>query len=298
MIASRKAMLASFAILLAVGCGVTDPAPAPALGMYGTDAHLAPSEPLRTMRYAEHPRAFADLRLPEGQGPWPLAVIFHGGCWKAGIADRNYMAPLATRWQQRGIATLNVDYREVGDGGGWPGSFLDWAASEAVLRELATDQRIDMERLTFVGHSAGALPAQWLASAQDRSGPVGKRSPAFPANAIVFDGPADLGRDQGPFDALCEFSAVAPFMGGNASEVRQRYAAISPTDHRSELGKLLFIQAKLPPPDSTAVTALRDAGVAVEVVTSPDASHFDIITPGAEPYEALEPRILDRLNRR
>jgi acetyl esterase/lipase len=267
----------------------------PALGMYGTDAAVAPSKPDETLRYADHPRGLADLRLPAGQGSFPLAVIFHGGCWKTGIADRAYMAPLATRWQQKGIATLNVDYREVGDGGGWPGSFEDWAAIERTLKTLAEDRRIDMTRLTFVGHSAGALPAQWLASSQGPDGPVGARLPAFRADAIVFDGPADLARDQASFDALCEFSSVAPFMGGTVEEMPDRYAAISPLKQPTRLPNLLFVQAKLPKPDASALAALRDAGDHVVVVENPGSSHFDIITPGAPAYEALEPQILARL---
>jgi acetyl esterase/lipase len=268
------------------------------LGMYGTDANVTPSKPDATLRYADHPRGVADLRVPEGKGPFPLAVIFHGGCWKAGIADRAYMAPLATRWQQKGIATLNVDYREVGDGGGWPGSFTDWTEVEDLLKDLASDKRIDMTRLTFVGHSAGALPAQWLASGQGPDGPVGARLPAFQADAIVFDGPADLARDQASFDALCEFSAVAPFMGGTVEEVPDRYAAISPLNHPARLPHLLFVQASLPSPDPDALAALKGAGDSVAVIENPDASHFDIITPGASAYEALEPQILARLRHR
>jgi len=295
---AAKLLAALVAILLLAGCAVTElsePTAAPLLGMYGTDAHVAPSKPDAVLRFADHPRGIADLRVPAGKGPFPLAVIFHGGCWKAGIADRNYMTPLATRWQQHGIATLNVDYREVGDGGGWPGSFADWAAAEDLLGNLVHDRRIDMTRLTFVGHSAGALPAQWLASGQGRDGPVGSRVPAFRADAIVFDGPADLARDQAPFDALCQFSAVEPFMGGTIADVPARYAAISPLGHPARLSQLLFIQARLPSPDPDALAALKDAGVGVTVVEEHDASHFDIITPGAPAYEALEPRILARL---
>lgn len=260
--------------------------------LFGTDTHLAPSKPTAILRYAGHPRGFAELRVPQGNGPFPLAVIFHGGCWKTGIATQAYMAPLATRWQQQGVATLNVDYREVGDGGGWPGSFEDWAAVEGLLADLAKDRRFDLSRLTLVGHSAGGLPAQWLAAAQDAGGPVGIRSPAFPANAIVFDGPADVGRDQAAFDALCEFSSVAPFMGGTVAEQSGRYRAISPVDGASNLGALLFVQAVLPSPDAEALDALRESGPKVEVITRPEASHFDVITPGAEDYAAVEPRIL------
>jgi acetyl esterase/lipase len=289
-------LLGIAAAVVLAGCAMsTAPAPPAALGMYGTDASVTPSKPDATLRYADHPRGLADLRLPPGKGPFPLAVIFHGGCWKTGIADRAYMAPLATRWQQKGVATLNLDYREVGDGGGWPGSFADWAAAEELLKDLVHDKRIDMTRLTFVGHSAGALPAQWLASAQGPDGPAGARLPAFQAEAIVFDGPADLARDQAGFDALCQFSAVEPFMGGSVAQVPEHYAAISPLGHPVRLPRLLFIQAKLPAPHPRALAALRDAGSQVEVIENPGASHFDIITPGASAYESLEPKILARL---
>jgi acetyl esterase/lipase len=280
------------AAALLAGCAVTPQPLAPALGMYGTDAHLAPSPPTRTLRYADHPRGVADLRVPAGEGPFPLAVIFHGGCWKTGIADRHYMEPLATRWQQRGIATLNVDYREVGDGGGWPGSFADWAAVESLLEELSRDRRIDMARLTFVGHSAGALPAQWLAAAQGPDGPAGARMPAYSASAIVFDGPADLARDQAAFDALCQFSSVAPFIGGSAAEQPGRYGAISPLEHPARLKQLMFVQARLPSPDAEGLAALRAAGTPVEVELHPDATHFDVITPGAAAYDSVEPKLL------
>lgn len=272
--------------------------PGPAAGaMYGTDAHLAASAPDAILRYAKHPRGFAELRVPRGKGPFPLAVIFHGGCWKTGIATQAYMAPLATRWQQRGVATLNVDYREVGDGGGWPGSFEDWAAAEGLVRGLAQDRRFDLSRLTYVGHSAGALPAQWLAAFQGEDGPVGRRPPPLIADAIVFDGPADVARDQGPFDALCQFSAVAPFMGGPVAEQPGRYAAISPLGHPARLGQLHFVQARLPAPHPDALAALRDAGVRVEVTLKPDATHFDVITPGAAAYESVEPQLLALLRR-
>jgi acetyl esterase/lipase len=273
--------------------------PGPAAGaMYGTDAHLAASAPDAILRYAKHPRGFAELRVPRGKGPFPLAVIFHGGCWKTGIATQAYMAPLATRWQQRGVATLNVDYREVGDGGGWPGSFEDWAAAEGLVRGLAQDRRFDLSRLSYIGHSAGALPAQWLAASQGEDGPVGRRPPPLIADAIVFDGPADVARDQGPFDALCQFSAVAPFMGGGVSDQPARYAAISPLGHPARLGRLQFIQARLPAPHPDALAALRDAGVQVEVTLKPEATHFDVITPGAPVYDSIEPQLLSLLRRR
>ncbi len=181
--------------------------------MWGTDAHLAPSRPDAILRYADHPRGFAELRIPEGEGPFPLALIFHGGCFKYGVADQAYMAPLATAWQNQGVATLNVDYREVGDGGGWPGSFDDWVAAARLIDTVAGRFPIDVDRVTLVGHSAGALPALWLAEPQGADAPGGARAPVRARAALILDGPGDLGRERDAFDALCEFSSISPFMG-------------------------------------------------------------------------------------
>jgi acetyl esterase/lipase len=255
---------------------------------YGTDANLAASKPDATLRYANHPRGFAELRIPKGDGPFPLAVIYHGGCWKTGIASQAYMAPLATRWQQLGIATLNVDYREVGDGGGWPGSFEDWAASAKLIDEVAASHPIDRARVTLVGHSAGALPAQWLATRQEEDGPLAAREPLKVRAAIVLDGPGDVGAEQPAFDALCQFSAVEPFMGAAPAADPRRYAAISPATHAPQLAQLLFVQAKLPAPSATTQAALASGGARVTVRENSGASHFAIITPGNPVYETNE----------
>lgn len=281
-------------LVLAACSPATAPEEAPAAvqpnnATYGTDANLAPSQPDAILHYADHPRGFAELRLPEGKGPFPLAVIFHGGCWTTGIASQAYMAPLATRWQQAGIATLNVDYREVGDGGGWPGSFVDWAASARLIDEVAKRYPVDRSAVTLVGHSAGGLPALWLASASGEDGPVGKRKPVAARAAIVLDGPGDVGAEQPAFDALCQFSAVDPFIGTPAPA---RYGAISPAAHAPQLSEVLFVQAKLPAPSSATQIAIAAGGTEVSVRENIGQSHFAIITPGNPIHDANEPAML------
>jgi acetyl esterase/lipase len=230
--------------------------------------------------------------MPQGEGPFPLAVIYHGGCWKTGVATQAYMAPLATRWRQLGIATLNVDYREVGDGGGWPGSFADWQASARLIDEVAAQYPIDRTRVTLVGHSAGATPAQWLAAEQGDDGPVGARTSGKVRAAIVFDGPADVGVERAAFDTLCRFGAVDPFMGGAPDEVPGRYAAISPAAHPPQLEEIRFEMAKMPPPPEAVLAAVRAGGAGLAVHVNEGASHFAIITPGDPVYQADEPDLL------
>jgi acetyl esterase/lipase len=288
--------------LLLTACSPATPAPEetpaavqPNNATYGTDANLAASAPDAILRYADHPRGFAELRLPEGDRPFPLAVIYHGGCWKTGIASQAYMAPLATRWQQLGIATLNVDYREVGDGGGWPGSFADWAASARLIDAVTAKYSIDRARVTLVGHSAGALPAQWLASAQGADGPLGTRAAIAARAALVLDGPGDVGAEQPAFDALCQFSAVEPFMGAAPAAAPRRYAAIAPSTHAPQLAQMLFVQAKLPAPSAATQAALGKGGAKVTVRENAGASHFAIITPGHPVYTANEAAMLAAL---
>lgn len=287
------------AMLLAVACTPATPAPEatpapvqPSNATFGTDANLAASAPDAVLRYADHARGFAELRLPEGEGPFPLAVIYHGGCWKTGIASQAYMAPLATRWQQQGIATLNVDYREVGDGGGWPGSFQDWAASARLINEVAARHPIDRSRVTLVGHSAGGLPALWLARGDGADGPVGARSAVPVAGAIVLDGPGDVAAERPAFDTLCRFAAVDPFMGGEPQRFPERYRAISPATLAPRLGTALFVQAKLPAPSAVTQAALATGAARVTVRENAGASHFAIITPGNPAYVANEAAML------
>jgi acetyl esterase/lipase len=260
--------------------------------MFGTDMNEPANRPDSVVRYADHPRGFAELRLPKGEGPFPLAVIFHGGCWKTGIANQAYMAPLASHWQALGIASLNVDYREVGDGGGWPGSFEDWAAAAALIEDVAGKYPINRGRVTLVGHSAGATPALWLASQQGRDGPVGAREAVRVHGIIVLDGAGDVGLEQRDFDALCEFSSVHPFMGGTQRDRAERYAAISPANHPPRADAILFVQAVLPAPGESTLGAMRAAGSRVEAVANEGASHFEILTPGSPVYARNEPAML------
>lgn len=287
-------------LLLAAACTPATPGPElaappaaqPNNATFGTDANLKASAPDDTLRYAEHPRGFAELRLPQGTGPFPLAVIYHGGCWKTGIASQVYMAALATRWQQEGIATLNVDYREVGDGGGWPGSFADWAASATLIDEVAARYPVDPSRVTLVGHSAGGLPAQWLARSDGPDGPLGARAAVPVRAAIVLDGPGDVAAERAAFDSLCQFAAVDPFMGGEPQRFPVRYKAISPSTIAPQLAALLFVQARLPAPSAATQAALATRAGRVEVRENPGASHFAIITPGNPVYAANEPAML------
>ena len=74
--------------------------------------------------------------MPDGDGPAPVAVVIHGGFWRAGYG-RKLMRPLCEDLAERGWIAWNVEYRRLGhgSGGGWPTTFEDVAAAIDHVRD-------------------------------------------------------------------------------------------------------------------------------------------------------------------
>jgi pimeloyl-ACP methyl ester carboxylesterase len=113
--------------------------------------------------YGSNMQQFGDLRLPKGRGPFPVAVLVHGGGWGSSIS-LHYMASLAASLTCAGIATWNIEFRRVGSGGDFPAMFRDVAAGTDFLRELALKYPLDLSRgVVTIGHSSGGSLSMWLA---------------------------------------------------------------------------------------------------------------------------------------
>jgi acetyl esterase/lipase len=150
-------------LLAAMTCLMASPAPAQRIGPRDVDSLPSRSPQLRAS-YGPDSLQFGELRLPSGAGPFPVAVVIHGGCWTRGFATLRNTAAVASALLDDGIATWNIEYRQVGDpGGGWPGSLLDVGAGVDHVRALAARYPLDLGRVVLVGHSAGAPLALWAA---------------------------------------------------------------------------------------------------------------------------------------
>ncbi len=151
--------------------------------------------PSATVHYGADPLQVADVWLPAGAGPHPVALMVHGGCWQTDIADRNIMNWIADDLRRRGIAVWNIDYRGVDrPGGGYPGTFQDVAAAADALRTHAADYHLDARRVVAIGHSAGGHLALWLAGRPrlPAGSPLRTANPLPIAEVVSLGGLPDL----------------------------------------------------------------------------------------------------------
>jgi len=173
-------------------------------------------------RYGAHRSQHADLYLPRGAGPHPVMVVLHGGSWRrryGSVVMRGIVGELV----RAGWAVWNVEYRRVGEGGGWPSTFVDVARAVDHLREL--DAPLDLDSAGVLGHSAGGHLALWAASrGRIPEGAVGS-APALEfrraiAQAAVCDLAGAYRRWRG--------GAVRALMGGSPEQLPERYALADP----------------------------------------------------------------------
>ena len=225
-------------------------------------------------RYGSHFHQFGDLLVPDGDGPFPVAVLVHGGFWREQhtleLAD-----DLARDVVRRGIAAWNIEFRRVGEvsGGGWPVTAEDVAAGIDHLAAL--DAPVDRDRVVAVGHSAGGQLALWAAARPE--------SRVRLAGVVAQAGVLDL-READRLE-LGE-GATARFIGGHADEVPDAYADASPIERVPAGVPVLVVHGeadqRVPVEMASAYAdAARAAGDEVDLVLRPGDDHFVHLDPAS-----------------
>jgi acetyl esterase/lipase len=248
-----------------------------------------------TYRYGPDRSQRADLHLPAGNGPHPVMVLIHGGSWTARYG-RIVMRGLAADLVRRGWAAWNIEYRRLGNGGGWPATFADVAAAIDYLPQL--DALLDLDRVSVLGHSAGGHLALWAAGREQ-----------LPADAPGFlDGEPRVRIEQAISQAgVCDLAgayrrwhggAAQALMGGSPEAFPERYAAGDPICLLPLRMPALLVHGMLDETVSVELSrnyerAARAAGGDVELVEIPGAAgrHRAHINPRGEAWAAVTARL-------
>ncbi|NNC75501.1 MAG: alpha/beta fold hydrolase [Acidimicrobiia bacterium] len=214
-----------------------------------------------------------DLRLPDGEGPFPVAVIIHGGFW-ADVWQRDLMDAVAIDISRRGWATWNIEYRRVGSGGGWPGTQADVAAAIDAIPTLS--DRLDPQRVIVVGHSAGGQLALWSAGRHPDSSAVVPMGVVALAPITDLTQAHRLGLDDG---------AVERYLRRSPDKDGARYRESSPVSLLPLGVPQVIVHGDLD--DRVPVQMSRayageaaDAGDEVRYHEFEGSGHFEVIDPG------------------
>ncbi|HUG84258.1 MAG TPA: type II 3-dehydroquinate dehydratase [Euzebya sp.] len=232
--------------------------------------------PVQRLDYGPSPDQFADLRLPAGEGPFPLAVTVHGGFWRHRWT-RETIELAALDLTARGMASLNVEYRRVGDGGGGTASLDD--VVEAIFAGLEHPM-VNSSRWAILGHSAGGqlglVAARILAGADDRA----------PRLAVSLAGVVDLVAaiedDLGEGAATAYLGAAAPTALSPLALLPLRVRTLMA--HGTADDRVPFSQSQ------RYVDAATAAGEEVELLAG-DHDHFAYLDPGHPAWIAVAERV-------
>jgi acetyl esterase/lipase len=237
--------------------------------------------------YGDDPLQFGELRLPEGEGPFPVVVFMHGGCWMSEY-DIAHSRKLTDAFPREGIAVWSLEYRRIGDpGGAWPGTFDDIEAGLAHLSGLTEKYSLDPDRVILAGHSAGGHLALWMTQRIEEQEPENLIRP----RGVLSLAPApDLEYlyEQGACD-----NAAGKLMGGSPEEYPERYAYGSVANRIPQSTPQIAVVGKYDetwrPVGVRYAKAAAEQGAPIEVVDAPESGHFEMIDPDSTTW----PLVLD-----
>ena len=237
---------------------------------------VSPDASTERLSYGDDPSQWVDLQRPDGTSRG-LVVVIHGGFWKAQYGAE-YGAPLADDLLARGWTTANVEYRRVGDGGGFPETLDDVHAALGAAVEALGGARGPVVAL---GHSAGGHLATW-AAARGRF----ERWAGGPALTHVVSQAGVVDLRAAVRDHLGTDAALA-FLGEPSEEVLEQ------ADPMAQVPLDVPVWAVHAPDDDTVpisqsqdyVAAATGAGAEATLVEV-EGGHFGVIDPGSAAWAA------------
>ncbi len=180
-----------------------------------------------------------DLYRPKGKGPFPCAVLLHGGGWTGG--NKESFRPMAHALAKKGFVAVTIQYR-LATQARFPGAVEDAKQAIRWLRKHAGKYSIDPKRIGGVGGSAGGHLIGMVAVSQDSGkfdrAPQAKESCAVQCAIMMGSGVDQVTRSK---ESKKPIKNCVIFFGGTIDEAPEMYAAGSPITHLSKQTPPLLI---------------------------------------------------------
>ena len=258
------------------------------------------------LRYGADPSQYAVLHLPPGAptaAPLPVVVVIHGGYWRSAYG-LELGTPLAVDLTNADVAALNVEYRRVGAGGGFPQTLADVAAAVDLLATDAADaasrtgRTLDLQNVVLLGHSAGGHLAVWAASRSRLRAPSPGAGPAVTPKGVVSQaGVLDL---VAAAQQNLGGGAVTDLLGGDPATQAARYAIASPAALVPAVCPVVAVHGTaddVVPIDQSRryVAAATAARGEARIVELDGVDHFQLIDPATPAWRTIRDQVLGLL---
>jgi alpha-L-fucosidase 2 len=102
-----------------------------------------------------------DVHMPDGAGPFPIAILVHGGGWSGGDKT-NVHVPPTEPFTEAGFTWFSIDYR-LAPTHRWPACAEDVERAIRWVKAHAAEYQGDPDRVVLVGYSAGGHLAAYAA---------------------------------------------------------------------------------------------------------------------------------------
>jgi len=224
-----------------------------------------------------------DLHVPDGPGPFPAAILVHGGGFDGGNRATN-MAPTFQPLADAGFAWFSIDYRMAPEFR-FPQAKEDMDAAIKWVKANAKTYRLDLSRIVLSGESAGGYLVNYAAAHE---------TPETKVAAVVdFYGPTDyekIARQRKDYPARFNMTSISSHqvkgggiwffqVEGYDEASYAKLKEISPI-HAVHKGMPPFLEIhgtrddQVPYEQSTMMCdAMHRAGVACDVVTIEAGGH-------------------------
>src|SRR5579864_6730129 len=125
-----------------------------------------------------------DLHIPDGDGPFPTAILVHGGGFDEGSKSTN-VRPLFDVLANAGFAWFSIDYRLAPDFR-FPKGSEDVNTAIIWVKANAARNHVDVSKIALIGESAGGFLVNYAGTHE---------TPETKVAAVVdFYGPTDYGK--------------------------------------------------------------------------------------------------------